>query len=75
MREPIVPGGTNDTENELLISGSFHNQSTLVNSIQSLVNQVSENQFQSYLTHLVSYPTRFSTSSFMKKPQRGLVRY
>ncbi|WP_414835588.1 M28 family metallopeptidase [Bacillus sp. Ba 3] len=67
MREPIVPGGTNDTENELLISGSFHNQSTLVNSIQSLVNQVSENQFQSYLTHLVSYPTRFSTSSFYEE--------
>lgn len=34
--------------------------------IQSLVNQVSENQFQAYLTHLVSYPTRFSTSSFYK---------
>ncbi|PES39789.1 M28 family metallopeptidase [Bacillus thuringiensis] len=67
MKTPIFPGGTNDPENELLVSGSFRNHSTTVNSIQSLVNQVSENQFQSYLTHLVSYPTRFSTSSFYEE--------
>ncbi|AIW84308.1 Bacterial leucyl aminopeptidase [Bacillus mycoides] len=67
MRTSIFPGGTNDSNNELLVSDNFHNHSTNINSIQLLVNQVSENQFQSYLTHLVSYPTRFSTSSFYEE--------
>lgn len=62
MKAPIFPSDTNNPENKLDIPANFHNHSTPVNSIQTLVNQVSENQFRSYLTHLVSYPTRFSTS-------------
>ncbi|MFJ5746121.1 M28 family metallopeptidase [Bacillus cereus] len=31
------------------------------------MNQLSENQFRSYLNHLVSYPTRFSTSAFYEE--------
>lgn len=67
MRASIFPSGTNEPDNELNIPDTIHNRSTTVNSIQSLVNQVSENQFQSYLIHLVSYPTRFSTSSFYEE--------
>ncbi|PEV84692.1 M28 family metallopeptidase [Bacillus thuringiensis] len=67
MKTSIFPGGTNDSHNELHVSDNFPNHSSPVNSIQSLVNQLSENQFRSYLTHLVSYPTRFSTSSFYEE--------
>ncbi|MDZ4619369.1 M28 family metallopeptidase [Bacillus cereus] len=67
MKTSIFPGGTNDSHKELHVSDTFPNHSSPVNSIQSLVNQLSENQFRSYLTHLVSYPTRFSTSSFYDK--------
>ncbi|MEK7019367.1 M28 family metallopeptidase [Bacillus sp. FSL R9-9410] len=67
MKAPIFPSDTNNPENKLDIPANFHNHSTPVNSIQTLVNQVSENQFRSYLTHLVSYPTRFSTSFFYEE--------
>ncbi|MDA2359000.1 M28 family metallopeptidase [Bacillus cereus] len=67
MSAPIFPSDTNNPENKLDIPVHFHNHSTPVNSIQTLVNQLSENQFQSYLTHLVSYPTRFSTSPFYEE--------
>ncbi|MFK4011755.1 M28 family metallopeptidase [Bacillus cereus] len=67
MKTSIFPGGTNDSHNELHVSDNFPNHSSPVNSIQSLVNQLSENQFRSYLTHLVSYPTRFSTSAFYEE--------
>ncbi|PFD40736.1 M28 family metallopeptidase [Bacillus cereus] len=67
MKTSIFPGGTNDSHNKLHVSDNFPNHSSPVNSIQSLVNQLSENQFRSYLTHLVSYPTRFSTSSFYEE--------
>ncbi|PFV86278.1 Zn-dependent exopeptidase M28 [Bacillus thuringiensis] len=67
MKTSIFAGGTNDSHNELHVSDNFPNHSSPVNSIQSLVNQLSENQFRSYLTHLVSYPTRFSTSSFYEE--------
>ncbi|PFB81924.1 Zn-dependent exopeptidase M28 [Bacillus thuringiensis] len=67
MKTSIFPGSTNDSHNELHVSDNFPNHSSPVNSIQSLVNQLSENQFRSYLTHLVSYPTRLSTSSFYEE--------
>ncbi|MFJ8412116.1 M28 family metallopeptidase [Bacillus cereus] len=67
MKTSFFPGGTNDSHNELHVSDNFPNHSSPVNSIQSLVNQLSENQFRSYLNHLVSYPTRFSTSAFYEE--------
>ncbi|MED3727075.1 M28 family metallopeptidase [Priestia filamentosa] len=34
--------------------------------IQTLVDKISRSQYESYLKHLVSYPNRFSTSSYYK---------
>lgn len=38
--------------------------------IQDYVDKVSRSRFESYLRHLVSYPNRFSTSSFFKDAVR-----
>ncbi|MFJ7682308.1 M28 family metallopeptidase [Peribacillus butanolivorans] len=52
------------------VFSTFANHETCsspVPQIQSLVNQVSEDQFKTYLNHLVTYPNRFSTSSHYKE--------